>query len=238
MRSAGCCSARPRSRSPMRWRIRRPTGHCRPAAPPAPAAGLPVPGAPGAVALVTHRGMTVAHEWAGSALLYRAPTHRLPESQRVPVDGDTILDLASLTKVVTAVAVLVQAQAGVLALDDPVARYVPEFGQPGPGGHLAALRAEVTIRQLLTHTPACRRHCAAGAAAHPTGAAARVLLRPCIRAAASPRRPRRRPPRAGRPRRRWSAGETGAGGRVPPELQGVGQALPGARGEVGRQRVN
>ncbi len=57
----------------------------------------------------------------------------------------TIYDLASLTKVLaTAAAVMLLVDDGRLALDDPVARYLPAFAE-GP-------KAAVTIRHLLTHT--------------------------------------------------------------------------------------
>jgi CubicO group peptidase (beta-lactamase class C family) len=58
---------------------------------------------------------------------------------------DTIFDLASLTKVmVTGVAVMQLLEQGQLELDDPAAKYWPDFAQNG--------KETVTIRQLLTHT--------------------------------------------------------------------------------------
>jgi CubicO group peptidase (beta-lactamase class C family) len=62
-----------------------------------------------------------------------------------PMTAGTLFDLASLTKVVaTTTTVLALAGRGRLGLDDPAARYLPEF---------TALRdGPVTIRQLLSHT--------------------------------------------------------------------------------------
>jgi CubicO group peptidase (beta-lactamase class C family) len=58
--------------------------------------------------------------------------------------GRTLYDLASLTKVVaTAAAAMVLVDQGRLRLDDPVARYLPEFRR--------GARAAVTVRDLLTH---------------------------------------------------------------------------------------
>lgn len=58
------------------------------------------------------------------------------------VGPDTVYDLASLTKVtVTLPCVLRLAEAGEIGLDDPVARYLPDFG-----------KEQVTIRHFLTHT--------------------------------------------------------------------------------------
>jgi CubicO group peptidase (beta-lactamase class C family) len=63
-----------------------------------------------------------------------------------PVDaGNTVYDLASLTKVVaTTTAVMLLVEDGKMDLDAPVQRYLPEFS----GG----AKAIVTVRQLLTHT--------------------------------------------------------------------------------------
>ena len=61
-----------------------------------------------------------------------------------PMTVDTRFDLASLTKVVaTTTAILQLADQQKLRLDDPVARYWPEFGK----NH----KEFITIRQLLTH---------------------------------------------------------------------------------------
>jgi CubicO group peptidase (beta-lactamase class C family) len=63
-----------------------------------------------------------------------------------PVDASTtVYDLASVTKVVaTASAVMLLADEGMMSLDEPVSRFLPEFAS-GP-------KAAVTIRHLLTHT--------------------------------------------------------------------------------------
>jgi uncharacterized protein YbbC (DUF1343 family)/CubicO group peptidase (beta-lactamase class C family) len=57
---------------------------------------------------------------------------------------DTIFDLASLTKpIATATSVMRLVQLGQIRLNDPVAKYIPEFGRNG--------KEEITVRQLLTH---------------------------------------------------------------------------------------
>jgi uncharacterized protein YbbC (DUF1343 family) len=61
-----------------------------------------------------------------------------------PMTDDTIFDLASLTKpIVTATLIMVLFDQHRLDLDDPVARYLPEFSSAGKGA--------ITIRQVLTH---------------------------------------------------------------------------------------
>src|SRR5690606_20176137 len=58
---------------------------------------------------------------------------------------DMIFDVASLTKVVAATpAVLLLVERGVLSLDEPVSKYIPQWRSP--------VKESVTIRQLLTHT--------------------------------------------------------------------------------------
>jgi uncharacterized protein YbbC (DUF1343 family)/CubicO group peptidase (beta-lactamase class C family) len=90
---------------------------------------------PGAVLLVWHNGQVVYLKALGSRSLE-------PRHERMTVD--TVFDLASLTKVVaTTTAVMQLVQEGQLRVNDPVAKYIPEFGQNG--------KDDITIRQLLTH---------------------------------------------------------------------------------------
>lgn len=62
----------------------------------------------------------------------------------VPMTTDTLMIWFSMSKAVTAAAVAQCWERGRFDVDDPVARYVPEFGANGKGG--------VTLRHLLTHT--------------------------------------------------------------------------------------
>ncbi len=65
--------------------------------------------------------------------------------ERIPMARETIFDLASLTKVLaTTTAILMLCQDGAIALDDPVARFLPHFGEMKKEG--------VTLRHLLTHS--------------------------------------------------------------------------------------
>ena len=91
--------------------------------------------APGAVLLVGHNG----------AVVYRnAFGHLTTAANAEPMTPDTIFDLASLTKVIaTTTCVMRLEQLGQIKLNDPVAKYVPDFGQNG--------KQDITIRMLLTH---------------------------------------------------------------------------------------
>lgn len=89
-----------------------------------------------------------------------------------PMAADTVFDLASLTKVLaTLPVVLLLVQRGELSLDDPVAR------------HLPALDSRVLVRHLLTHTSGLPAHVdlagrVASAAELVAAAAAQQLVAP------------------------------------------------------------
>ena len=63
-----------------------------------------------------------------------------------PWDRDTIVNLYSIGKAVTAICALRLVEAGLLDLDTPIARYWPEFAQEG--------KARIPVRHLLTHQAA------------------------------------------------------------------------------------
>jgi CubicO group peptidase (beta-lactamase class C family) len=93
----------------------------------------------GAVTLIARRGEIVSFEAIGYQDL----------ENRRPMRTDTIFDIRSITKPVTAIGIMVLMEEGKLGLDDPVEKYLPDFrskrqaqGEPNP----------ITIRHLLTHT--------------------------------------------------------------------------------------
>jgi CubicO group peptidase (beta-lactamase class C family) len=76
-----------------------------------------------------------------------------------PVTPDTMLRLASMTKMVTTVAALQQVERGTLDLDAPVDSYRPEFadvavldGFDGDTPRLRRPATRATVRHLVTHT--------------------------------------------------------------------------------------
>jgi uncharacterized protein YbbC (DUF1343 family)/CubicO group peptidase (beta-lactamase class C family) len=90
---------------------------------------------PGAVVIVGHGGHVVFHKAYGNRTLMPQP-----EAMR----ECTVFDVASLTKVLaTAPAVMQLYEQGRFLLNDPVAKYLPEFAANG--------KQDITIRQLLTH---------------------------------------------------------------------------------------
>jgi len=90
---------------------------------------------PGAVLVVGHNG----------AVIYRkAYGNRALDPGREAMTLDTVFDLASLTKVIaTTTAVMQLVELGKVRMNDPVAKYLPEFAQNG--------KDDITVRQLLTH---------------------------------------------------------------------------------------
>jgi len=90
---------------------------------------------PGAVVLIGHHGHVIYRKAFGMRSLE-------PRRERMTVD--TIFDLASLTKVIATTPCVMQLmEEGKIRLNDPVVRYIPEFGVNG--------KQDITVRQLLVH---------------------------------------------------------------------------------------
>jgi uncharacterized protein YbbC (DUF1343 family)/CubicO group peptidase (beta-lactamase class C family) len=90
---------------------------------------------PGGVCIVGHNGIFVYRKAFGNRSVNPKPE---------PMTIDTVFDMASLTKVMaTTGSIMRMVQLGQIKLNDPVAKYIPDFAQNG--------KEEVTIRQLLTH---------------------------------------------------------------------------------------
>lgn len=88
----------------------------------------------GAAIAVNLRGETLVDLWGG----YR------DAARSAPWERDTIVNVWSTTKEITALAVLMCVDRGLIDLDAPVARYWPEFAQNG--------KSDVVVRQLMSHT--------------------------------------------------------------------------------------
>ncbi len=104
------------------------------------------PATPGAAAVIAHRGRVIARGVAGDAVAVDAAGEPRPRARREPVTESHVWDIASLTKIVTTLAALVQVDRGALDLDVTVAEYLPAFARGG------GTRTGVLVRHLLTHT--------------------------------------------------------------------------------------
>ena len=90
---------------------------------------------PGAVVVVGRRERV---------LFRRAYGFREVAPERAAMKVDTVFDLASLTKpIATATSVMVLVEKGVVSLDDPLVKYVPECDNNG--------KSAITLRHLLLH---------------------------------------------------------------------------------------
>ena len=90
---------------------------------------------PGAVLLVGHNGQVIYRKAFGNRSL---------EPKSRAHDGGHYFDMASLTKVIaTTTAVMQLEEQGRIRMNDPVVKYIPEFGQNGKG--------DIAVRDLLTH---------------------------------------------------------------------------------------
>ncbi len=75
--------------------------------------------------------------------------------RQTPMQANTIFRLASMTKPITSVAVMMLIEQGKLRLDDPVEKYLPAFALTkvySVEGKFAPLARSITIQDLLMHT--------------------------------------------------------------------------------------
>lgn len=83
------------------------------------------------------------------AVVQLSATGKSDIEQNEAMKTDAMFWIASMTKPVTAVSILMLQDEGKLSVDDPVAKYVPELAElKTPQGK----PANVTLKQLLTHT--------------------------------------------------------------------------------------
>ncbi len=105
----------------------------------------------GAAAFVARDGKTIYNKAFGMA---DAESH-------TPMRVDHIFRIASQTKAITSVAVMMLFEEGKLLLDDPISKYIPAFSHPQVLDQFnekdatyttVPAKREITIRDLLTHT--------------------------------------------------------------------------------------
>jgi CubicO group peptidase (beta-lactamase class C family) len=106
---------------------------------------------PGVVTLIVNR----------DGVLYQGAQGKQDVARGVALKPDAIFRIASMTKPVTSVAIMMLVDAGKVKLDDPVSKYLPEFkGRPVIDKFNAAdgsyttrpAKREITIRHLMTHS--------------------------------------------------------------------------------------
>lgn len=95
----------------------------------------------GAVTLVMRHGIVAEFDAVGFQNL----------ESHTPMRTDSIFQIMSMTKPITAVGVMMLVEDGKLALNEPVEKYLPEFKGQSLAGEKKPVRP-ITLRDLLTHT--------------------------------------------------------------------------------------
>ena len=89
-----------------------------------------------------------------SKVVYRDAYGVQDLTNRKPVGTDTIFRIASMTKPIVGVAMMMLWEQGKWTLDDPVARYIPEFAdlEVATSNGEVPQTSPMTMRQLMSHT--------------------------------------------------------------------------------------
>ncbi len=94
-------------------------------------------------------------------VLYSAAVGKQNVTAEIPMSMGTLFNIASMTKPVAATAIMMLVEEGKLDLDDPISKYVPEFGgktvistfKDEDGAYTTQpARQEITIRNLMSHS--------------------------------------------------------------------------------------
>ena len=98
---------------------------------------------PGAVIQISKAGKVIYKNAYGYAQKYDVNHQLLAPPEKMTTEH--LFDIASLTKVVgTTTSIMLLVDKGLLKIDDPVEKYIPDFNDPD--------KSKITIRHLLTHT--------------------------------------------------------------------------------------
>jgi len=96
--------------------------------------------------------------WRRGEIGYLEPLGWRDEAAQLPMERDTLFRIASMTKPVTSVAILMLIEEDRLALDTPVSLWLPELSglrvlrdPAGPLDDTDPLKAPITVLDLLTH---------------------------------------------------------------------------------------
>ena len=106
---------------------------------------------PGAVALICRNGKIIFHNAYGMA----------DNKSKKAMEKNTIFRIASQTKAITSTAIMILWEEGFFKLDDPISKYIPEFGEAqlldsykeaDSTYTTKPAKNQITIRNLITHT--------------------------------------------------------------------------------------
>jgi len=98
----------------------------------------------------------------GGKVAYLRAFGKLDPTTGAVMPTDAIFRVASQSKALTSVAVMILFEEGKVLLGDPISKYIPEFGKTtvavpdaskkGPGYKILPAKRQITIRDLLTHS--------------------------------------------------------------------------------------
>lgn len=102
----------------------------------------------GAAVLVKQNGKAIYNSFFGS------------DGKGGEINDKTLFRLASMTKPITAVAILKQIERGLVSIDDPLDKFIPKYadmyiGTLDEGGRVVVVKkseTKITVRHLLSHT--------------------------------------------------------------------------------------
>ena len=104
---------------------------------------------PGAVVLIARKGKVAYFESFGKRDI----------EKNSPMPADAIFRIASQTKAIVSVGIMMLQEEGKLLISDPVGKYIPAFNETtvavakeGGGYEIVPAERKITIRDLLTHT--------------------------------------------------------------------------------------
>ncbi len=106
---------------------------------------------PGVVALIARNGKIIFHNAYGMA----------DNKAKKEMQKDAVFRIASQTKAITSTAVMMLWEEGKFQLDDPISKYIPEFGEAqildtfneADSSYTAKpAKDQITVRDLITHT--------------------------------------------------------------------------------------
>jgi CubicO group peptidase (beta-lactamase class C family) len=96
--------------------------------------------------------------WRAGKVIHAAGIGWRDVEAKLPIERDTLFRIASMTKPITSAAALMLFEEGRFALNDPIARWAPEFSQMpvlrshnGPLDQTDPAERPITFEDLLTH---------------------------------------------------------------------------------------
>jgi CubicO group peptidase (beta-lactamase class C family) len=102
----------------------------------------------GAVTLVANKGGILSHQAIGMADI----------AAQKPMTTDAVVWIASMSKPLTAAAFMMLVDEGKVSIEDPVAKYLPEYAEmmvevkQGDQATTKTAASQITVRQVLSHT--------------------------------------------------------------------------------------